>query len=235
MYNNWSFLSTIFRGSNIQVHGKELGNQANAFAQNAKRKISAIDEVEKAKRGRSMDGILKCGEVEYGCIEIDQNTDSTKELKDSRLKLPIVMKDMFLKIYHYAPELQHKIHIVGYNINGPSIQLLDLDSPKGYVTRIRRTLANDYPTSKKDLTVRISSLARLAALGKTIVKETETMFEEFDKGLAPALSDTFSPPCFTIKAGSKTSSSSSSSSQSNSIKNKKKQLSSTHTSQESST
>ncbi|KAI7846957.1 hypothetical protein BDC45DRAFT_527811 [Circinella umbellata] len=51
MYNNWSFLSTIFRGSNIQVHGKELGSQANAFAQNAKRKISAIDEVEKAKRG----------------------------------------------------------------------------------------------------------------------------------------------------------------------------------------
>ena len=67
-----------------------------------------------------MDGIFKCGEDEYGCLEIGQNTDSTKELKDSRLKLPIVMRDMFLKIYNYAPELQNKIHILGYNINGMS-------------------------------------------------------------------------------------------------------------------
>ncbi|KAI9244817.1 hypothetical protein BDA99DRAFT_425754, partial [Phascolomyces articulosus] len=96
---------------------KELGSQANALVQNAKLKLSTVEEIEKAKRGRSMNGIFKCGEVEYGCLEIGQNTDSTKELKDSRLKLPIVMRDMFLKMYNYAPGLQNKIHILGYNIN----------------------------------------------------------------------------------------------------------------------
>ena len=57
--------------------------------------LSAIEDVEKAKRGRSRDGIFKSGEIEYGCMEIGQNFDSTKELKSSLLKLPIVIKDMF--------------------------------------------------------------------------------------------------------------------------------------------
>ena len=83
--------------------------------------MSGLEEAEKAKQGRRMDAIYKDGEVEYGAMEIGNGAYTTKELNDSRLKLPIVLKDMFLKLYDYAPELQNKIHIVGYNINGTYI------------------------------------------------------------------------------------------------------------------
>ncbi|KAG2216525.1 hypothetical protein INT45_010717 [Circinella minor] len=175
-------LTTFFSDS------KELGSKANSFAQNSKRKLSGLEEAQKARGGRRMDTIYKGGEVEYGAVEIGNRADSTKELNDSRLKLPIVLKDMFLKIHDYAPELQNKIHIVGYNINGLSVQLMDFDSPHGYVGRIRRTKYTDYPTSKIEFTTRISTLIRLAALGENIIKETEASLANFDKALVSSKS-----------------------------------------------
>ena len=86
------------------------------YTQNSKRKLSSIEDVEKVKHGRSVDGIFKGGETEYEYMEIGQDFDSTKELKDSQLKLPSVIKCMSLKMYGYAPELQHELHLLRYNI-----------------------------------------------------------------------------------------------------------------------
>ncbi|KAI9495029.1 hypothetical protein BDB00DRAFT_760860, partial [Zychaea mexicana] len=99
---------------------KELGSKANSKAQNFKRKLSAIEHVENIKTARKMDMIFASGEVEYRPLEIGQKFDLTKELRDSRLKLPIVMKDQLLSIYHTAPKLLHNIRILGYYINGIS-------------------------------------------------------------------------------------------------------------------
>ncbi|KAG2226266.1 hypothetical protein INT45_005938 [Circinella minor] len=154
-YSNWVFISTKFHSSNIKAHGKELGSKANSFAQNSKRKLSGLEEAENAKGGGRMDTVYKCGEVEYGAMEIGKGADSTKELNDSRLKLPIVLKDMFLKLYDYVPELQREKQSLYY-----------------------------YSLFTRAVTV----------------QETESSLPNFDKTLEPSLSNSFFPPCFTVKS-----------------------------------
>ena len=95
-----------------------MTSHANGKEQNTKRKLSAVESVPNAKIGRRMDMVFKAGRLEYGALEFGQKADDTKELRDSRIKLPHVMKDMLLTIMHAAPELLRSIHIVGYNING---------------------------------------------------------------------------------------------------------------------
>lgn len=102
----------------FSYQSKEKTSKANGFAKNAKRKLSAVDQVEHKRMGRRMDAIYEGSNVELGCLEIGQISDQTKEMHDSKLKLPMVMKDMMLAIMTSAPDLLHHIHIVGYNING---------------------------------------------------------------------------------------------------------------------
>ncbi|PHZ13163.1 uncharacterized protein RHIMIDRAFT_237183 [Rhizopus microsporus ATCC 52813] len=89
------------------------------------------------------------------------------------------------------------IHIVGYNINSKyfhkkkwpfkfdksmltafiqledeEIRLMDMDSPMGYVTRIRRLNEIPYPSSSDDYITCMIPLLQLAALGKVIMEDT---------------------------------------------------------------
>lgn len=68
--------------------------------------------------GRRTDTVYVAGNVELGCLEIGGPTDQTKEWKDSRIKMPIVMKDMLLQIAETSPSIVNKVHILGYVING---------------------------------------------------------------------------------------------------------------------
>ena len=95
-----------------------MTSHTNGKEQNTKRKFSAIESVPNAKIGRRMDMVFKAGRLEYGALEIGQKADDTKELRDSRIKLSRVMKDMRLTIMHAAPKLLRSIHIVGCNIDG---------------------------------------------------------------------------------------------------------------------
>ncbi|KAI7847115.1 hypothetical protein BDC45DRAFT_452320 [Circinella umbellata] len=99
-------------------YSKEITSKASRSSRNRKWVISSINSVEKVKMDARMDTIYKGSDMEIGCLEIRHHDDPTKELTDSRLKLPIVMKERFLDIFKYAPELVHKIHIIAYNING---------------------------------------------------------------------------------------------------------------------
>ncbi|KAI7847129.1 hypothetical protein BDC45DRAFT_26762 [Circinella umbellata] len=53
---------------------------ANNKERNNKRKLSAIIEVERAQSGNKMDVIYRSGTTEYGCFEIGQKNNATKEM-----------------------------------------------------------------------------------------------------------------------------------------------------------
>ena len=95
-----------------------MTSEANAAALNGKRKLSAVDATNKKKMGRRTDTIYKASGVELGCLEIGHQVDSTKEMKDSMIKLPIVLKDMLCAIVQDIPNIINQTHILGYNING---------------------------------------------------------------------------------------------------------------------
>lgn len=93
-------------------------SNANSKGRNAKRKLSAITEVERAKFGNRMDVIYRSGITEYGCLEIGHKNNITKEMWDAEIKLPIVMKDILVSLTNVAVDLLHELHTTGYNISG---------------------------------------------------------------------------------------------------------------------
>ncbi|KAI9466435.1 hypothetical protein BDB00DRAFT_872194 [Zychaea mexicana] len=114
--------------------------------------------------------------VELGCLEIGRTNDQTKEFIDGSIKMPMVMRDMLLKLVEENPALVNQLHILGYLIMGDKVSLMDMDIPDGYVTRIRRTKQVAYPDSSKNFIVHIGPLLELAAIGKEIVEDTYKKF-----------------------------------------------------------
>ncbi|KAG2224434.1 hypothetical protein INT45_002973 [Circinella minor] len=212
----WYGGRTIRTNIHPQGIGKEITSRASRSSRNGKRVISSIDPVEKVKMGVRVDTIYKGSDMEIGCLEIGHHDDPTKELTDSRLKLPTVMKEMFLDIFKYASELVHKIHIIAYNINGKNIQLLDMDCPFGYVLRIRRTRELPYPLSSSNFPKRIASMLELAMMGKIVMEETLETYDNFRIPLKFSRTMNVFPPCF-----SSTNDESSSSTPSSSLPKKK--------------
>ena len=68
-----------------------------------------------------------------------------------------------------------KNSLFSYDNEGSSICLLNVDMPKGYVTRIRRTKDLEYPTNSNDYVLRMLSLLELAAHGKAAIDNTHKL------------------------------------------------------------
>ncbi|KAI9467462.1 hypothetical protein BDB00DRAFT_880570 [Zychaea mexicana] len=90
-YQMWGFINTVFIGSPITAYSKEKSSKANATASNSKRKLSAVEEVQRKAMGRKMDAIYISGGKELGCMEVVSEADQMKEWKDGMVKMPVVM------------------------------------------------------------------------------------------------------------------------------------------------
>ncbi|KAG2210213.1 hypothetical protein INT45_008095, partial [Circinella minor] len=144
LYYLWSMVNTIHHNSNIEALEKEKSSTSNAAVLNSKRKLSAVQEIEREKM-------------------------------DAMLKLPFVLKDMLTEIVNCRPSLLRKAHVIGYNVNGNSIRLIDADLPDGHIIRLRRTDKLEYPMTNDDYVLKILSLLELAAYGKVIIDDTYTL------------------------------------------------------------
>ena len=69
-----------------------------------------------------MDAIYIGGEKELGCMEIGREADQTKEWKDGKVKMPVVIQDELREIVQEATGLLHKVDIIGYAVHGKQIQ-----------------------------------------------------------------------------------------------------------------
>ncbi|KAI7853859.1 hypothetical protein BDC45DRAFT_606323 [Circinella umbellata] len=172
LYYLWNFLNTIYRNSGIEALGKEKTSTTHAKTLNSKRKLSAADVIEREKIGRRLDTIYIGDGIELGGLETGSRKDNTKEFEDSMLKLPIVFKDMLTEIVSHRPSLLHKAHVIGYNINGNAVRLIDADVPGGHIVRIRRTDELEYPTNSDGYALKMVSLLELASYGKAIIDDT---------------------------------------------------------------
>ncbi|KAG2221989.1 hypothetical protein INT45_006689 [Circinella minor] len=131
------------------------------FTNNNERQLSAIEPIACRKMGRRVDTLFKSGSEELGCSEIGAVKNHTKQTKDSNFKMPLVLRDMLLKLT-YTEELLHSVHTEGYDMTGDKVVLLETDVRKGFVTRIRRTIPLEYPSSNENFTSRLLPLMNLA-------------------------------------------------------------------------
>ncbi|KAI9494026.1 hypothetical protein BDB00DRAFT_820545, partial [Zychaea mexicana] len=145
---------------------------------NSKRKLSAVDEIEREKIGRRLDTIYVASNLEFGGLEAAANRDNSKEFHDAKLKLPMVLRDMLSAIVR----------------NG--ITMMDMNMPKGYVTRVRPPISNS-----DDYTGRVLSLLELAANAKTIVDDTVNLCTNTRVGMSVSgAGSTLVPPSFIATA-----------------------------------
>ncbi|KAG2221233.1 hypothetical protein INT45_013944 [Circinella minor] len=116
------------------MRGIEGTSKANADALNNGHQLSPVKPIANRKMGRRGDAIFESVKLELGCIETAAAKYQTKEMYDSLLKMPIVLRDMLLSAT-FSPLILHEARIIGYRISGGSVSLLDVDIPKGFVTR----------------------------------------------------------------------------------------------------
>ncbi|KAG2216298.1 hypothetical protein INT45_012770 [Circinella minor] len=175
-FKTWMSLTLTTTSSIFLCENSGIGENGESDVikgRNNKRKLSAITEMERAKLGNKMDVIYRSGTTEYGCLEIGQKNNATKEMWDSEIKLPVVIKDILISLTNVAVDLLHELHTIGYNISRDKIQLLDMDCPQGFITRIRRTSKIAYPSTTADYPARIASILRLAVNCKSIIQDTQ--------------------------------------------------------------
>jgi hypothetical protein len=65
--------------------------------------------------GRKIDMVFKSTSAELGCMECDRSdgVNTTKEMSDGMIKLPKVLKDMFVSLCNLAPSLVNDFTIPG--------------------------------------------------------------------------------------------------------------------------
>jgi hypothetical protein len=90
---------------NIFPFSGKKSSLASSNSSNQDRSLATTEKLERKLCGRKMDLIFKWRRFEFGCAECGRENVSkeTKELHDGALKMPKVMKDMFIDLCVRAP------------------------------------------------------------------------------------------------------------------------------------
>ncbi|CAO3601316.1 unnamed protein product [Absidia cylindrospora] len=108
--------------------------------------------------------------VEAGRRQCAEN--STKELKDGRLKLPKTIKDMLYMPAKEKPGTTDDLITTGFTIMGNKISMSLMNGPAGYVARIIRTRPLFFPSDAREFGTSMVKLLKLAWTGKAIMEGT---------------------------------------------------------------
>lgn len=89
---------------------------------NKKRKLAAVDPLERQKSAEIPDILMFCGRYELCAGEVSKSElKLTKECYDGAIKLPKIMKNMLRTIYLSNLNIKHNIDISGMYIAGKKV------------------------------------------------------------------------------------------------------------------
>ncbi|KAG2218873.1 hypothetical protein INT45_003940 [Circinella minor] len=88
-----------------------------------------------------------------------------------------------MKFVSCRPSLTHKAHVLGYNINGDAVRLIDADILDGHIVRIRRISELEYPSDNDDYILKVVSLLELASYGKAIIDDTYSLENYYGRSI----------------------------------------------------
>ncbi|KAG2175249.1 hypothetical protein INT44_007737 [Umbelopsis vinacea] len=128
------------------------------------------------------------GSAEYGCAEAgakDEGMWGTKKLVEKGVKATKVLKDMLNDLCNLVDKEEchiRRLSTIGYIISGLSLELMIMDSPKGYCCRIKRTDLFSIPDSASQ--VRSKLLPLLSILIATKLHVVKVINTVEDHGLS---------------------------------------------------
>ncbi|KAG1580612.1 hypothetical protein G6F47_010490 [Rhizopus delemar] len=136
----WILLDTVFDHSTIISRSGEKSSSASSDSRNQSRTIASVDPMARKLCGRKIDMSFKSISAELGCMGCGRSdgVNTTKEMLDRLIKLPKVLKDMFISLCNFAPSLVNDLAVSGVIIMNSKFTLVTMDSPCGYVCRLSR-------------------------------------------------------------------------------------------------
>ncbi|ORZ06431.1 hypothetical protein BCR42DRAFT_496295 [Absidia repens] len=165
LVRHFSFISSVFDDSMVDGVSGECASQAS--------KAAMMMMMKNHNKRRYM--LFKSGELELGCMEIgrEQHVDvSIKELKDGYLKQPKVLKDMLFALSRKKPEVARSLCMVGLTLMGSKLTMMMMDSPCGYVARVKRTTPLYFPNNTMEFALGISKLLTLTYTARLLMEAT---------------------------------------------------------------
>ncbi|CAG8783932.1 18743_t:CDS:2, partial [Gigaspora margarita] len=164
----------------------ESCSYASSNRKNSQRVVASTDSMKRKAMGRRGDLIIRKWHTEYGCSEagkIFEGINGTKIIKEGGLKMPKMLRDMFIDLCETMEMRKNKIRkleTVGFIISGLRISLLRLDLPAGHVCRLSRTRLFEMPTQISEFGAKALPTISLVWKAKAIVKNVIKLMEEED-------------------------------------------------------
>jgi hypothetical protein len=194
MLRVWSIIDRIFDDIDglITVRG-ESPSLASSSRKNERRILPSAMKIQRKQMGRRADLILRRDETEFGCGEagrLFEGVNSTKTLVERGLKSPKMMKDMRDDLLSKTPVSKHRqIKTIGYIHSGLTMQLIFLDSPRGYVSRLTRSTLYRVPESVNRFPNDLLPLLAVIIQSKLFVQNMCSIVDDEDEEID--LTDTF--------------------------------------------
>lgn len=144
----WILLDTVFDHSTIISRGGEKSSSASSDGRNQSRTIASVDPMARKLCGRKIDLLFKSASAELGCMECGRSdgVNTTKEMEDGSIKLPKILKDMFIGLCNFAPSFVNDLAVPGVITMNSKFTLVTMDSPCGYVCRLSRVKSIYFPS-----------------------------------------------------------------------------------------
>ncbi|CEP18622.1 hypothetical protein [Parasitella parasitica] len=143
----WNFNDTVCNQSDIEVARGEVASTSSALRKNKERACDGID-IYRKKMGSKCDMLFRDAALsneyvgEYGASETGSKYDGetgTKLLNEGYLKVPKTFKDMLDNLCVLYPDVPfNQLEVVGYVHAGLFSQVLRVDRPTQYMTRVTR-------------------------------------------------------------------------------------------------
>ncbi|KAI8147116.1 hypothetical protein BJV82DRAFT_509094 [Fennellomyces sp. T-0311] len=208
MKHVWVIIDHCFNTGDIGTVSGETASKASSHRVNAERSLGSVSSASRRQVGMKtgllfMTRILELGVAEAGrCSDVN----TTKTLYERGMKLPKMLKDMFVMLLSESPEHIREIRTFGFAIAGLNIMPLTLDSPNGYICRIT-SFKNwlHFPTVASDFVTRLTAIFAAIYHTRTSMERTLALVSGSDVHIGYDTSATSStevriPPCFSPSA-----------------------------------
>ncbi|KAI7860804.1 hypothetical protein BDC45DRAFT_529428 [Circinella umbellata] len=109
-HSETDILNHCFDVLDFEVRGGEKTSSASSEGKNASQSLSGEEGMNRKTVGKKVDLLFKSGSNEYGCAEAGKQmeTETTKELSESRFICPKTLQDILMKlretIYNFNPK-----------------------------------------------------------------------------------------------------------------------------------
>jgi len=181
---------------NVNVVRGESSSLASSERKNRDRTTDSRKEM-----GRRGDAIIRKSsggiKLEFGGSEAGRHYEGqngTKWLNESGLKLPKMMRDMFISLCkntNWDKKKMEEIETIGYVHGGLALMIMTLDLPSGYITRLTKS---DLYYIPEDLGLFSKAIELITAVWKSkkIVTRTMEILQRTEKDSANHLKNIFS-------------------------------------------